>query len=114
MKSPHLALCLLLLVGCAAPKPLNLPPIPTTRSGLTLEQLRTRSLMLEVGMSEAQVVKTIGLPTSTSIEPFGQNTATPWNGFAWKYQVGLSDLRVVFQPGLESTPWTLNNWNWLE
>lgn len=114
MKFPSLVLLAFLLAGCVAPKPLNLPPPPTTRSGLTLDQLRTKSLMLTVGMTEEEVVRVIGLPTTTSIEPFGHNTPNPWTGFVWKYQLGLSSFRAAFQPGPSEGTWRLNNWNWIE
>jgi hypothetical protein len=116
------------IVGCQTPQSPNPniakaddPLTATNRYGLSLRDAQDKSLKLQPGMTQDEVVLLLCKPDETSAGTFGTQTPKPWNGVVWMYHWGLGlwslrgpnphdKLTIVFEKGLDT--WVVNSWYW--
>jgi outer membrane protein assembly factor BamE (lipoprotein component of BamABCDE complex) len=93
----------------------------TNKCGISLRDAQTKSLNLEAGMTQDQVISLLCKPDETSVETFGAQTPRPWNGFEWVYRWGRGiywfnrpnphdTLTIIFEKRLDV--WVVNTWIW--
>lgn len=70
----------------------------------------TMSKKLEVGMSEPQVKRDLGEPTSVSVSTCGSKTAEPWQCKQYKYEDGWTGFLIVYFSQVDGE-WLVNSWS---
>jgi hypothetical protein len=100
---------------------INDPLTQTNRYGLSLGDAHDKSLKLEPGMTQSQVVSLLCTPDETEARTFGSNTQNPWEGVMWTFHWGSGiwrlngsnphdTLTIIFEK--ESETWAINSWQW--
>jgi hypothetical protein len=95
-------LCVLVLSGCtAAAPPVQTPPTPNYAQ---------MSLRLKPGMSEREVITSLGQPTRSDLSTCGGNVGRPWQCKTLVYGLpGLDGLAIYFGQDA-SGAWVVNSW----
>jgi len=93
----------------------------TNSYGISLKAAQDKSLNLEQGMTQAQVVLLLCKPNSESPKTFFPSGQNPWNGLVWHYQWGPrihwfdrpnpeDTLEIIFEKHLNV--WVVTTWIW--
>jgi len=116
MRAIPAAILLVAFTACLTPGtagPTGMPGAAATtqRQPPSVEAVKARTVNLDVGMTDAQVLKVLGPPDETEGKVCGERTSQIWTCVTWTYKTSNEGmpLVVLFEKG---PPMTVHSWFW--